>query len=361
MGIELSLVIPTYNERDNIQPLLKKIETVLPGINWEVIFVDDDSKDGTAALVREISLTNPRIRCLQRIGRRGLSSASSEGMLSSSAPFLAVMDADMQHDETILPLMLEALKNQGLDIVVGSRYVKGGGTEGWSKTRLTISHAATKIGQLLIKTKLSDPLSGYFMLRSSFFREVAPHLNGKGFKILLDIFASSPLPVRFQEIPFHFRPRNAGESKLDTLVAWEYLVLLAEKFFGKLIPFRFIFFVGVGMIGAVLHFTILWLALKVLLLDFLSSQACATYVAMTMNFLLNNVFSYRDKRLKGLSFWKGLLTFYIACSLGAALNFVVADFLYNQNVFWWLSGLIGAMIGAIWNFAISTSFTWTNR
>ena len=229
MAAELSIIIPSYNERDNVGPLVDRLRNALLGIEWEIIYVDDNSPDGTAERVGEEAGRDPRVRCIKRVGRRGLSSASIEGMCSSSAPFCAVMDADLQHDETILPQMLSILKAEGVDIVIGSRYVKGGGLENWSKDRVAVSRHATRFAQAMTGIKVEDPMSGFFMLRRDFFLKGSPRLNGKGFKILLDILLSSPGQFRLKEVPFTFRLRQHGESKLTVRVIFEYFYLVFEK------------------------------------------------------------------------------------------------------------------------------------
>jgi dolichol-phosphate mannosyltransferase len=181
---------------------------------------------------------------MQRIGRRGLSTAVIEGMLASSAPYLAVIDADMQHDEKLLPLMLTTLKSAELDIVVGSRYVAGGAIADWDKGRAAISGTATRLARLIGTAALADPMSGFFMLHRSAFERAMRQLSGQGFKILLDLFASTPAPYRFKELPYVFGERMHGESKLDSLVVWEYLMLLLDKLIGRWVPVRFVLFAG---------------------------------------------------------------------------------------------------------------------
>ncbi len=362
MSQQLSLIIPTYNERNNIEPLVKLLDSALKGIAWEAVFVDDNSKDGTRDIITQLAGKDDRIRIIHRIGRRGLSSACIEGMLATTAPFIAVMDADLQHDEKLLPVMLkQILEKSDLDIVVGSRYVDQGSFGNLASRRKWISQFATNISRLLIKSDLKDSMSGFFMLRRTFLNLVVERLSGKGFKILLDIFASSPIKVRFSEIPYKFRSRQTGESKLDTLVIWEYVVLLADKCIGKVVPFRFILFVMVGLAGSVLHLLILLIGLKGLNLNFLEAQMAATFVAMTSNYTLDNIFTYRDMRLKGKSFLIGLMSFYIVCSIGAFVNIQIAFYLYNNNITWWLAGLLGALVGAVWNYAVSMTVTWRKK
>ncbi len=355
---ELSLVVPTFNERDNILPLVEKLERALKEVSWEVIFVDDDSPDHTAEMVRELSATKPYVRCLQRIGRRGLSSAVIEGILSTSPNFVAVMDADMQHDETLLPAMLDALRDDDLDIVVGSRYSNGGIVTTWNQTRASMSRFATKMSRIILKAQLSDPMSGFFMVRRDIFNQVVRRLSGQGFKILLDIFASSPIPLRFRELPYEFRARIHGDSKLDALVTWEYLALILDKLVGRFIPVRLLMFSLVGATGVFVHFASLWLASQSLLWPFIWAQSAATVVAMTSNFVLNNLLTYRDKRLRGLKFFGGLLSFYLVCSLGVVANVGVANFVFEHNYVWWAAGGAGVIVGVVWNYAASSVVTW---
>jgi dolichol-phosphate mannosyltransferase len=358
---ELTVVVPTYNERDNIKAVIETLQRHLDGLAWEIIFVDDDSPDGTAEEIRRLSQDLPNVRCLQRIGRRGLSTACIEGMLASSAPFLAVIDADLQHDIGTLPLMLHSLKRDQHEIVVGSRYVSGGGTGNWQSSRVRLSGLATRVTRLFLSADLTDPMSGFFVLRRSLLDRTVRRLSGKGFKILLDLFMSADGPVRFAELPYEMRKRERGASKLDLHVAWEFLSLLADKLIGHLIPVRFILFVMVGLGGALMHIAALGAMLKVFGYSFAVAQTVATLVAMTVNFFLNNAFTYRDRRLRGWGVLWGLFSFYVACGLGAGINVVLADFLFDRAIPWWLAGLLGALAGSVWNFAITSSFTWKRR
>ena len=359
--IELAVVIPTLNERENVSALVDRLGSVLAGISWEAVFVDDDSPDGTADLVRELGQQQSNIRCVQRLGRRGLSSACIAGILASSAPFIAVMDGDMQHDETLLPNMLAMIKERELDVVVGTRYSASGSVGDWQKSRVLISGLASRLARFVVKAELTDPLSGFFVIARSAFAAAMRDLSGQGFKILLDIFSSSPRPLAFAELPFHFRRRVHGESKLDTLVAWEYLTLLLDKLAGPIIPVRFLLFAMIGGFGVMTHLAALWLAIYPFGIPFAAGQAIATIIAMTGNFLLNNLFTYRDRRLHGQALVTGLLSFYVVCGLGAAANVGIAAHLFVANHSWWLAGLSGAAIGAVWNYAMSSVFIWRSR
>jgi dolichol-phosphate mannosyltransferase len=355
--IELTVVVPTRNERDNILPLLERLERSLDGIEWEIVFVDDDSPDGTADLVRSIARTNPCVRCIQRIGRRGLSSACIEGVLSSAAPFAAVIDADLQHDERLFPRMLDLIKTEDLDVVVGSRYCEGGSLGEWAKSREKISQFATKLARMLVRNDLSDPMSGFFLIRRAAFDKAVRHLSGRGFKILLDLFASAPEPLRFKELPYQFGERHSGESKLDAAIALEYINLLLDKTVGRFVPVRFILFALVGATGILVHMAALTLAFTVL--SFTYAKLLATIIAMTSNFALNNALTYRDMRLRGAALVRGLLSFYIICGLGAAADVGIASILFHrQGTSWWLAGLAGILIGSVWNYAMASVFTW---
>jgi dolichol-phosphate mannosyltransferase len=358
-GVELSVIVPAFNERENVVALLDRLRSALQDIAWEVIYVDDDSPDRTADVVRTCARVDRRVRCLQRVGRRGLASAVIEGILASSAPFVAVIDADLQHDETLLPRMLERIKRDALDVVIGSRYVDGGGTGDWNDRRAALSRFATRLSRLVVRQPLTDPMSGFFMISRPAFERAAHRLSGQGFKILLDLFASSPAPYRFAELPYTFRARTHGESKLDKVVVWEYLMLLVDKRIGRFIPARFALFAAVGASGLIVHLIALGALLHAF--SFAAAQLGASLVAMLTNFLINNAFTYRDRRLRGGRLLKGLLTFVVVCSVGALANVRFAVDAFDQDYSWWVSGIAGAIVGAVWNYSMSSLLTWRDR
>jgi dolichol-phosphate mannosyltransferase len=360
-NLELSVVVPTFNESANVVELLGRLRAVLGESGWEVVFVDDDSPDATAALVRSIALTDSRVRCVQRVGRRGLSSACIEGMLATAAPYIAVMDADLQHDEGILPAMLERLRSGGADLVVGTRYAQGGSTGDWDERRAGMSRLATAAGRFLVRADVSDPMSGYFMLRREVLDASVHRLSALGFKILLDILASAPKTLRVAEVPFTFRKRHAGDSKLDELVVWEYGMLLADKTIGRYVPVRFLAFAAVGGLGVFVHMAVLAALLKGLGLDFGPAQSAATAVAMVFNFTVNNVLTYRDSRLEGWAWWRGLASFMLACSVGALANVGIATYLFESRTTWFLAALAGVLVGAVWNYAVTQLYTWGRK
>ncbi len=356
---ELSIVLPTFNEAENIPVLVGLLHKTLSGIDWEVIVVDDNSPDGTTDVARSIAGVDPRVRVIRRIGRRGLSGACIEGMLSSSARFVAVMDADLQHDEALLPEMLAVLKTGDADLVVASRKVEGGTVgDGLSRVRAWGSNIANSLAQKLLNVTVSDPMSGFFMIRRDKAEEIAPKLSAQGFKILLDIVSSFDGALRIRELPFTFRERQHGESKLDTLVTLDYFGLLLAKYFGDMVSVRFLMFGLVGASGLVVHLVALRLFLVVGALEFNAAQTAASFVAMTSNFFLNNQLTYRDRRLHGLKAVIGLLTFYAVCSVGVLANVGVANLIYLEPSYWWFAGTAGAIMGAVWNYAASSALTW---
>jgi dolichol-phosphate mannosyltransferase len=358
-GPELAIVVPTLNERDNVGLLIERLEAVLADIDWEAVFVDDDSADGTADHLRLLGRADRRLRCIRRVGRRGLSSACIEGMLSTSAPYIAVIDGDLQHDEALLPRMLELLKRQPTDLVVASRYMASGAADGLSPKRRRLSRAGVWLARTLLKSEITDPVSGFFMMRHAVADAAAPLLSGVGTKILIDLLASSPRRLSVAELPYRFRGRNQGSSKHDWYTAFEYLALLVEKTSGRYLPAKFLLFGLVGASGMVVNLLVLRLLLAGA--GFVDAQAAATVTAMIWNFLLNNSLTYRDCRLVGWRAVRGLLSFMAVCGLGAAVNILVARDLYAATGMWLVAGAGGAAVGALLNYALTSMFTWGRR
>jgi dolichol-phosphate mannosyltransferase len=361
LNTELSVIIPALNELENVSPMLAALEKSLHGIAWEVIFVDDDSPDDTATYVRKLAQEDARVRCIQRINRRGLASACVEGMLACASPYMVILDADMQHDEKIIPEMLANLKEDDVDLVIGSRNMEGGSMGVLASHRVWISRTATLLSRLALKHPVNDPMSGFFMLRRTFFEKIMRQLSAKGFKILLDILVTAGSSVNFREQPYIMRERHHGESKLSAVVIWEFLSLVAFKILGRVFPARFISFAAVGLSGVLVHLIALGIFHRIMEFEFILAQAAATLIAMTSNYILNNHFTFHDRRLRGKDFFKGLISFYLACSLGAVINVAVAEMLFSKTVPWWLAGSIGAVVGAVWNYATTTTFTWKEK
>jgi dolichol-phosphate mannosyltransferase len=358
--VQLSVVVPTFNERGNVAELIRRLESTLAGVTWEAIFVDDNSPDGTADALKAIGRSDSRIRCLRRVGRRGLAGACIEGILSSSAPYVAVMDADLQHDETVLPAMLAKLQTGEIDLVAATRYVEGGSAESFSEARSKISRLATKITQRALGTTLSDPMSGFFMMRRDTFDEMVPRLSPVGFKILLDIATASD-GLRLAEQPYSFGERFDGQSKFNVQIGVEFLGLLLSKLSKGLLDPRFIFFAIVGALGIAVNLVVLNIALLAWPDSFGLAKSVATVFAMTSNFLLNNNLTYRDRRLKGMGLLRGFLGFCLFGAVGAITDIGLASQLYAQHEVWWVAGLAGSIMGVLWNYAMSSMFIWRTR
>ena len=357
---ELTVVIPTYNERDNVPLLVEKLRRTLTGIDWEAIFVDDNSRDGTAKAVRAIGESDARVRCIRRIGRRGLSGACIEGMLASQAQFVAVMDADLQHDETALVAMVEKLRTGEFDLIVASRHLSGGSDEVFSALRQKISRGASELARRVLGVSLSDPMSGFFMIRRQEFDALAPLLSSQGFKILVDIVASARGKLRVAEVPYVFRERAHGESKLDARVAIDFAALIVAKLTNDAVSFRFLMFCAVGLTGIGIHLAFLEVA-AMQGFSFAKAQTVATLCAIAWNFVLNNALTYHDQRLTGWGFVTGLIRFELICAVGALSNVGIASWIYDQDPDWWLAGLAGAVMGAVWNYLVSSASVWKQR
>ncbi len=360
---DLTVVVPTYNERANVAVLAERLATVLAGLAWEVVFVDDDSPDGTADAVRALAARMPQVRLLHRVGRRGLSGACIEGILNAQAPVVAVMDADLQHDEAALPAMFAALAaDSALDLVIGSRHVDGGTVgQGLSALRRRGSDGATRLARRVLGLRVSDPMSGFFMVRRSAFIGVVLDLQRQGFKILADMLSASGGRWKVAEVPYTFRPRHAGASKLDGAVTLEFLGLLVSRLTGGLLPIRFVLFLAVGATGILVQLAGVRLAMLAAGGHFGAAQVLGVGLAMTTNFAGNNALTWRDRRLRGRAFLRGLLSFYAVCAVGAVGNVIVARALYRLFPDWLLASLGGAAVGAVWNFWASLTVTWKAR
>ncbi len=355
---ELSIIVPTFNEVDNIRPLYDAIAKSLNGVDWEIVYVDDDSTDGTADELMKLCEEKPNAKRIHRISRRGLSSACVEGFMSTISPYMAVIDGDMQHDETKLAEMLTILKSGDYDLALGSRYVAEGGFGNWSAGRIKASQLATRLSKIITRQTISDPMSGFFMISREALDKCVRKLSLQGYKLLLDIITSYPGTMRIKDVAYEFRARQHGDSKLDSMIMMEFAMMLIEKITRGIIPARFILFSAVGASGVLVHFSVLYAMLFVAETSFTVAQTAATFVAMTSNFFINNWLTYYDKRLKGKKMITGLLAFYAVCSLGSLANISVASFVFEQDYTWIVSGLAGALIGTVWNYAATSVLAW---
>ena len=357
----LSLVVPTYKEAANVPVLFERVKKALDGVSWEMIVVDDDSPDGTSTIAFALAASDPRMRCLRRVNRSGLAGAVVEGWMASSADLVAVIDGDLQHDETILPEMVRALAAGEGNLAIGTR-VADETREGLSPARQRLSDLGAWFFRRLAGAPITDPMSGYFMIRREIVTRLSPRLSPDGFKILVDVILSAGPELKIVEVPYRFRKRLAGESKLTPLVGLDFLGLVAHHASGGVLPIRFVLFALVGAIGLVVHIVALsafrhWLGPT----DFSTAQLLATLVAMASNFVLNNEITYRTHRYRGLGMIPGFAGFALGCSIGALANIDVASWLYSWNRTWWVAGLAGAALSVVWNYAVSTNLVWRRR
>jgi dolichol-phosphate mannosyltransferase len=341
---ELTVVVPTYNERGNIEVLIERLRAALEGVAWRVIVVDDDSPDGTADAVKRLAAVDGRIQCLRRVGRRGLSGAVIEGILASASPFVAVIDGDLQHDETRLPLMLASLRS-GADLVVGTRFATADGLAiGLSRIRLMGSRVATWAAKRVLRADISDPVSGFFAVRRDLVERVASGLSRQGFKILFDIVASQPAPPRIEETPYAFAERVRGVSKLDSRIVFDYAALLFAKATHDAIPAPVILFAGVAAIGVVGHLAVLASLLSAGL-SFVVAQSLAAGAVVGAAVIIDAAIfgrgtAIRLGRVAGRAGW--------ALIVGGVANVAVAEVAYSEGAAWWLAGAAGALMGAVW-------------
>lgn len=358
--LELAVIVPVLNEVDNVRPLHAALSQTLAGINWEVVYVDDGSTDGTIEQLDDLASTHREVHAIKRYAKKGLASAVVDGVSSTSARVIAVVDGDMQHDETQLPAMYAKIANDLADMVIGSRYTAGGSVEGWDETRLKGSQFATRVTNMLLPTKCTDPMSGFFAMRRDAFMEIVPNLSAIGFKIVLDILVTAKGRLRVAEQPYHFRTRQFGESKMSARVVGELALFFVDKTIGRFLPTRLILFMLIGGLGVGVHLSMLWLSMR-LGTSFSTAQIVAVCTAIAFNFTLNNAITYADKQLRGFDFLRGLASFYLVCGTGAIANVGVGVLMYREHALWWLAGIAGAAVGAVWNYAASSLITWRKR
>ena len=357
----ISVVVPTYNERANVELIVAGVRASLEAERWELIFVDDDSPDGTGEEIDRLAALDGRVRRLRRIGRRGLASACIEGALASTAAHVAVMDGDAQHDPELLKAMLATAREGPCDVVIASRGDSAGREAFRGPLRRWLTRGGNALARRLVGAQARDPLSGYFVVRREVFDRRARALYGQGFKILLDLLSAHAEPLRIREVPTELRPRAAGESKIGPRVGLDAALLMIYRLAGRVVSPRFALFCAVGLSGVGVHLLVLQAAFGALDQRFLPAQALATWVAMTSNYFLNNLITFADRRLRGLALWRGLLTFYLACTAGAVISVAVGDLLFTARLPLWAAGAGGALAAAIWNFSLNAAVTWRAR
>jgi dolichol-phosphate mannosyltransferase len=370
MAPDLSLVICTLNEGAAIRSVVEEITQTLAGINHEIIVVDDNSGDNTQSEVLDVAKTHPNVRLHVRVNERGLSSAAIKGWDIARGRYLGVMDGDGQHDPKAILALAQMIMKGDKDLVCVSRYI-GGSDTGLSFFRDLGSKVATAATGLVLSVPLTDPLSGCFMMTKDYYLSARPKLTGVGFKILIDVAASSPIKPRFGEVKAALRQRQGGQSKLDLRVVLDLGALLVEKATKGFLPARFVLFAGVGVTGVFVYGAVLYICHKLLQHEAMSfyrfryvdgdavSYVVAIWLSMTSNFFINNSITFRDKRLKGWGILRGLLSFYVACSIGAVFSFFLSLYMKNSlHIHWFVAGVSAALLSSVWNYWASALISW---
>jgi dolichol-phosphate mannosyltransferase len=353
----ISVVVPTYNEAANISMMYDGLARALAGRSWELVVVDDDSPDGTADAVRGLGRRHDNVRCIQRVQERGLASAVHWGVQAAHGEVVVVMDGDLQHEPALIPQMLDALQ-KGHDIVSGSRFLEGAEAEGLSPgLRRRLSGWGNRLTNRFLGKALSDPLTGFFATSRRLFLESIPLMQADGFKVFFDLVYHNP-NVAVRELPFEFRHRRHGESKLELYVLWLLACDIVSKLSRGTLPPRLVSFVGVGLIGSIFHFSVLYICLGLGAVFWLA-QATATVVAMVFNFTINNLLTYSDDRLRGGAFYKGLLLYSLIASVGIVANVSTAQIAYlHLQGHTFIAASTGLVIDVIWRFVVSNRLIW---
>ncbi len=353
--LDVSIIIPTRNERENLPVLIGKLQQVMEGRHYEIVIVDDDSEDATWQVAEEFVQRYRNITVIRRINRKGLSSAITEGFLLGKGKYVAVLDADLQHDHRLIGAMLDEIGD--CDLVIGSRYMNQKSVPGWDSWRSRLSRAGTIMAQKLLKQEISDPMSGFFMIRRKIMQEIAPQLFEHGYKILFDILIRRP-DLKVKELPYDFKARLYGTSKLTAAVIFDFADLLISRAIPSRFNFQFIRYGAVGASGVVIHLFTLYVLYVVMGLLYPVSLVFAIETAMVSNYALNNQWTFKEHRFLGLQWWKGLVKFNLACMLGSALNLAIGWYLVEKTVPWFYASVLGIWVGTSWNYLSNRFFTW---
>jgi dolichol-phosphate mannosyltransferase len=353
---QVSVVVPTYNGAGNVAMIYDGLARALAGRSWELVVVDDDSPDGTGDAVRDLGRKHDNVRCIQRVQERGLCSAVHWGVQAAHGEVIVVMDGDLQHEPALIPKMLEALQS-GHDIVSGSRFLEGATEKGLSDRRRRLSDWGNRLTNRFLGTALSDPLTGFFATSRRLFLDSIPLMQADGFKVFFDlVYHNRKVTVR--ELPFDFQRRQHGQSKLQLYVLWLLACDIVSKLSRGMLPPRLISFVGVGLIGSIFHFSVLYACMGLGAVFWLA-QAIATVVAMVFNFTINNVLTYSDDRLRGRAFYKGLLLYSLIASVGIVANVSTAQITYMRlQGHTFIAATTGLVIDVIWRFVVSNRLIW---
>ena len=355
----VALIVPTYNERENIEALYTTVASALSGLDWEIMFVDDNSPDGTAAAAEALASKDPRVRLVVRFHDRGLTSAVLQGIYSVTMPNVVVTDADLQHDLLKVPEMLRLLNADEADLVIATRYQAEGSAGGLStRFRTLLSDLGTRIGKVLFRVPVSDPMSGFFAFRRKSLLPVLTRVDPLGFKILLDVLLLGRGQMRVREVPYSFHSRHAGSSKLNWRVQWDFMIQVLYHLMHGFIPHDLISFVLVGASGAVLQFTILGIFYAAGLAAE-TGQAAAIVSVTLWNFLLNHYLTFHRELKLGRDLLQKFVLYALATAIGIMLNISAATLtLESLRLSRLPESLLGACIDTIWRFAIARSLIW---
>ena len=356
---DLSLVICTLNESESIGAVLREVDRVLAGVPTEVIVVDDSEDDATARAVRAVVPIHVHIRLMRRRGERGLATAAAAGWGRARGRVLGLMDGDGQHDASLLPALLKTMQLQHADFAVASRYITGANT-GLTGFRDHLSQLGTWSARLATGVNTSDPMSGFFLFRRDWWEAAQVKMSPVGYKILLDLTLSGTRKPKIVEVATSLRARIGGQSKLDVRVIADLAALILSKQFNGALSPRFVLFAGVGASGMIVNMSVVT-AMAAMGAAYGLAQAVAVLIAMTTNFVLNNLLTFRDRRLGGMAFWRGLAAFYAACGGGAIVNELLGMKLYAMGTPAALAAFCGASLAVVWNYAAATRIAWAAR
>ena len=358
--MKISIVVPTYNESKNITPLYENLCKVLPHNDWELIVADDDSPDGTAEVARCISGAH-NIRIINRRRGKGLSPSVIDGVQASHGDYIVVMDADGQHDERLIPEMIRILDTQDIDVVSGSRFMHGATQRGLNSPRFMLSKYGTFLLNIILNKNLSDPLTGFFSTSRKDFLDLIPRMENQGYKIFAE-YISLKKQARIIELSYNFRPRLTGESNLNSLVIWNFMVFIVAKILRGKIPEAFLSFVFVGGLGAILHILCFYVTFSYMEVAFHSAQLISTAIATIFNFHLNNRLTFPTRQLRGHVYYSGLFKYFVASSIGIFANVSIATISYEQVHYGAIiSSLLGAIIDAVWKYTFAESIIWKEK
>lgn len=358
---KLSIVLPTFNECDNISPIAHELLDLASAYDLEIIFVDDDSQDGTAERVRDLARSHQQVRLIRRVGRAGLSSAIKEGILDATGDLVAVMDCDGQHQPSTVLKALHCLQETGSDLVIGSRFHPDAEISGLSSARQRNSTWANVVARFSLPSygHLSDYMSGFFVCRLQAVLPYVRQIDVNGFKFLYELLAISRGRLRVAEVPLQFQPRISGESKLDLAIVWDLGISIIHTLLLRSVPRRAISFALVGATGIATHLLIYTFTRLSFDFSFELAQACAVIGAASTNFLINNVLTFRFQQLRGLGLWIGLLRFLLVTSMGMVANVGVSSALYHQAAQRPIFALFaGIAVDFVWKYAASSKFVW---